>query len=87
VSWRKITCQERDALKGARELAPFASRTDMGGEFGDPSMFIEWGDNATDTPVLRDYRYPAPIPMPPLANVAPRPDTKPCEHYAYEEEQ
>jgi hypothetical protein len=30
VSWRKITCQERDALKGARELAPFASRTDKG---------------------------------------------------------
>lgn len=87
-TWRKISCTERDELKASRDLKPFASRTDLGGEFGDPEIFTEWGDPTTDTPVLRDHRYPplyTGLDTDPTA-YAQRPDTRPCEHYRYEEE-
>lgn len=83
--WRKITCDERDALYNERreQLCVLAGRTDMGGMYGDPEIFTEWGDRETEQPVLRDRRFPPQYPIPPLADVR-LPDTKPCEHYRYE---
>jgi len=78
--WRKITCAERDDLyfTSGLDLVPIASRTDLGGEFGDPEMFTEWGDRATEKPLLRDYRWPPRYREEPSTLL---PDTRPCEHY------
>jgi hypothetical protein len=86
-TWQKITCVERDELKADRDLVPIVGRTDMGGEYGDPEIYTEWGDRATEKPVLRDRRFP------PLftgteepLDYARKPDPKPCEHYRFEEQ-
>jgi hypothetical protein len=85
MSWQKITCEEREALVDrygrsynglADPYGVIASRSDLGGEFGDPEVFTEWGHKETDLPVLRDIRYPA-------VDMAGT-DLKPCEHYAFE---
>lgn len=82
MNWRKVTCQERDAIYYAErpeKLAPISSCTDMSGEFhGEPQMDITWGIASTDTPVLRETRYPA--------RESGQPDRKPCEHYTFEED-
>ncbi|WP_373202700.1 hypothetical protein [Mycobacterium marinum] len=62
MSWCKITCEERDAIYHAdrpESLRPLSSCTDMSGQFhGDPQIDITWGIYSTDTPVLRETRYP-----------------------------
>jgi len=80
TGWRKITCAERDELFfiSGLDLVPIASRTDLGGKFGDPEMFTEWGERAVEVPVLRDYRFP-PRYREELSTLLP--DTRPCEHY------
>lgn len=82
MSWLKITCEQRDAIYHAErpeKLAPISSCTDMSGEFhgGDPQMDITWGLASTDTPVLRETRYPS---------RAGGPDRKPCEHWQFQED-
>jgi len=81
MSWRKITCQEREDLIDrvgrsyngpADPYGVFASRTDLTGEFGEPYVFTEWGNKDTDTPLLQDRRWPD--------------SDRPCEHYEYEED-
>lgn len=86
-SWQKITCLERDELKGSRNLVPISSCTDMGGAYGDPEIFTEWGDRGTEKPVLRDRRFPALFTgsEDPMTN-ARTPDSKPCEHYRFEDQ-
>lgn len=81
MSWRKITCVERDVIYCAardEKLAPIFSCTDMSGELhgGEPQMDITWGYASTDTPVLRETRYPS--------RESGQPDRKPCEHWAFE---
>lgn len=85
--WVPVTCTEREQLMADRDLVPVSSCTDLDAEFhSDPEVFTEWGDRATETPVLRDYRFPART----YASDPPgpaRPDRKPCEHYRFEENQ
>lgn len=80
MSWRKITCEERDLIYHAdrtEKLGPISSCTDLSAEFhSEPQMDITWGIASTDTPVLRETRYPA-------LNTD-GPDRKPCEHWAFE---
>lgn len=58
VLWQVITCKERDELflqldGDDRRLLVLASSTDP-----DYYIFTEWGERATERPVLRDYRWP-----------------------------
>ena len=80
MSWRKITCKERDDIyyaERAEKLAPISSCTDLSGEFhAEPQMDITWGFASTETPVLRETRYPS--------RESGQPDRKPCEHWAFE---
>lgn len=83
--WAKITCDERESLicrNGERYagLGVAAGRTDMDGQYGEPTIFTEWFDKDTEEPVLRDYRFPGRrTPDDPYP-----PDAKPCEHYRWE---
>lgn len=91
TEWRKITCEEREALVKERGyihdtkaprpdgLTVLAGRSDLFGEFGSPKVFTEWG-TADETPVLRDIRHPA-IDNEPGKTL---PDRLPCEHYVPE---
>lgn len=80
MSWLKITCAERDAILNAErdeKLAPISACTDLDAEYhAEPQMDITWGLASTDTPVLRETRYPA--------RNADGPDRKPCEHWAFQ---
>lgn len=86
VEWRKITCEEREAIvrergyyypdQRAGGLAVHSSLTDHYGEYGLPKVFTEWGTYEGE-PVLRDVRHPA-------EDLEHNPDAKdrlPCEHY------
>lgn len=75
--WVPITCAERDALyrDHAHGWSVGASLTDLGGQYGDPSVFTEWWDALTEEPCLRDWRFPS------LSSGAP--DMKPCEHHVF----
>jgi hypothetical protein len=81
LSWLKITCEERDAIYHAErpeKLRPLSSCTDMGGEFhAEPQMDITWGIASTDTPVLRETRYPS---------RGSGPDRRPCEHWQFQDD-
>ena len=83
MSWTPITCQQREALVDQHGryyngfstesgIGPLASRTDLDGEFGAPSVFTEWGWAATEQPLLRDYRWPD--------------SDRACEHYQWTQE-
>lgn len=85
MTWVQITCAERDQIMAARDLVPISSCTDLDAEFHSaPQMDIEWGDRASEQPVLCEHRYPA-WPSADWSQPA-APDRKPCEHYRYEED-
>ena len=77
--WRQITCWEREALvdrlgrsyngfSAESGIGVHAGRTDMGGRFGEPEIYTEWGyRDGDERPVLRDHRWPD--------------SDRPCEHY------
>jgi len=54
--WHQITCQQSDTLH--LDTQPVSSLTDMDGEYGEPTVYKEWGRLAPDRAVLRDYRWP-----------------------------
>ncbi len=68
AEWRKITCEEREAI--VRERGYYY------GEYGLPKVFTEWGTYEGE-PVLRDVRHPAED----LEHNPSAPDRLPCEHY------
>lgn len=73
TDWEKITCREREELlRDQPDLRVSASKTDIGGEFGEPEIYTEWSGR-DEVPVLREHRWPAED-----FNGA---DEKPCEHY------
>ncbi|MBB3752518.1 hypothetical protein FHT44_005030 [Mycolicibacterium sp. BK634] len=78
MSWRKITCRQREeifTLEREEALRPLSSCTDLSGEYhGEPQMDITWGLTSTDTPVLKESRYPS---------RDGGPDRKPCEHWEF----
>lgn len=84
MAWRKISCAERDEVKARYDLVPISSCTDLDGEFGTPSIFIEWGDRTTEEPVLRDQRWPSRYTAQEMTEYATRLDERPCEHYLNE---
>jgi hypothetical protein len=73
VEWRQITCAERDALYqvGNASWRVLARRTDLGGIFGRPTIYTEWGTRE-EGPRLRDWRWPS---------SDGGPDAEPCKHY------
>ena len=82
--WIEITCAERDQIKAEHDLVPISACTDLDAEFhSQPEVFTEWGDRATEKPVLRDYRYPA-WPRSDMSEPAGL-DLKPCKHYRFED--
>jgi hypothetical protein len=78
AAWRKATCEERDRFYAEHDdaLVPGAARTDLGGEFGEPEIYTEWWDRATEVPMLRDWRFPQ--------ISGDKPDRRPCEHYLWQ---
>lgn len=86
--WRKITCQEREAIvrergyyypdKRAGGLCVHSARTDHYGQYGLPMAFTEWG-TYEDEPVLRDVLHPALD----LEHNPGAKDRLPCEHYVW----
>lgn len=82
MSWTKISCAERETLYTSCDLVPISSCTDLDAAFhSEPEVFTEWGDRATEQPVLRDYRYPARYSAGEGETL--KPDRKPCEHYRW----
>lgn len=77
---RALTCKERDNILHSAgryvgwEVA--ASLTDAFGEFGEPRIETTW---ARGNERVRDVRHPH-------VGSYSRPDRKPCEHYAWEEQ-
>lgn len=84
--WIVASCETSDALKAKHpEAKVFSSLTDISGEYGDPSMFTEWGLKDNCTPLWADLRY-----LPDCSNAygedsgsEARRDPKPCEHMIY----
>lgn len=90
MTWHQITCREREQLVDelgrsynglADPYGVISSRTDIGGQFGDPVIDTTWGHKETGEPVLRDVRWPAPPCSNPGVVLA---DVRPCEHYRHE---
>ncbi|MDF3280456.1 hypothetical protein [Gordonia sp. N1V] len=86
MTWHPITCTEREELIDkvgrshngpAAPYAPISGRSDLGGEYGDPCILTIWGRKETEAPLLKDIRYPAPD--------FDGPDSRPCEHFRWEE--
>ena len=75
ITWRRVTCEERDDVynAGIDGWGVGSSLTDLDGLYGEPQMFTEWWDKATERPVLRDRRYPS--------REFGRADLRPCEHF------
>lgn len=71
-------------MKEQYDLVPISSCTDLGGEYGDPSIFTEWGDRTTEEPVLRDQRWPPRYTTQDMSEYAAQSDVRPCEHYLNE---
>lgn len=85
MRWVKIDCDAREVIvsrNGERYegLGVAAGRTDMDGQYGEPCIFTEWYDRATDQSVLQDYLWPARRHSDDDLFL---PDVKPCEHYEW----
>jgi hypothetical protein len=80
MSWRQVSCEERDAFyaAGIEDWCPGSTLTDLDGQFGEPEMFIEWWDRETEQPQLRDQRWPR--------RGGERPDARPCQHHVWDED-
>jgi len=78
ATWRRVSCEERDDVynAGIDGWGVGSSLTDLDGLYGEPQMFTEWWDKATERPVLRDRRYPS--------RDLGRRDLRPCEHHLYQ---
>lgn len=93
MSWLKITCEQREQLVdrlgrsynglAAPEFCVLSGRTDLDGQFGDPSIETTWGRRETEQPVLRDIRYP---PRYTGSDSTPKPDARPCEHFEFQDD-
>lgn len=70
--WTATTCLVADLIRGAGDVTPVSSLTDMDGTYGTPIVYTEWGMRSSGTPVLREYRWPA--------------SDRTCEHYVPEED-
>lgn len=77
--WVTATCAERDAAKALHaETIVFSGLSDISGQYGEPSMFTEWGSSDRRTPLWADLRY-----LPDLDSSETPADPKPCEHKIY----
>jgi hypothetical protein len=84
MSWQQITCDEREALvdrlgrsyngfsdeSGIGVLSAFTDMDGWRSGTGRAYVLTEWGYRATETPVLRDERWPN--------------SDRTCEHYQWE---
>lgn len=82
MSWRKITCAERDAIFHAErieKLRPIDLRlaVKLARHVRAGCGTCTWGLHSTDTPVLRESRYPS---------RDGGQDRKPCEHWEFRED-
>lgn len=73
--WVPIPCLTADLIRQHPQVVPTEGRSDIGGEFGEPCVYTEWGLRDDDIPVMREWRYPSRVPG--------EPDPRPCEHLAY----
>ncbi len=71
AAWVEVACEVADVIRQSEHARPTAGRTDLDGQWGEPCIYTEWGLDH-ETPVLREWRYPAPD--------GSRPDPKPCRH-------
>lgn len=58
----RVGCLIADVMRQAEIVKPASSLTDMTGEFGEPTVFTEWGVTATDGSyrvALREIRWPS----------------------------
>ena len=69
--WITASCVESDAARASADVTVWSGLTDLDGEYGDPSMFTEWGSPDGTLPIVADLRYTA------------EDDTRPCEHRIY----
>lgn len=60
TGWGEVTCETRERFfsQYGALLKPYSSLTDPDGQYGEPTIYTEWGSKRRDTPWLRDYRYP-----------------------------
>lgn len=77
MSWTPIGCARSDEIKATEDLWVVASRSDIGGEFGEPRIDTVWGDRKTEQEVLKDVRHPR------YEWDSQQGDREPCEHYEW----
>ena len=82
MSWRRITCEERDEHIGimGEHRRVFSSLTDISGEFGSPQIVTVWMRDDHEEPILKDVRWPN------TDGSGAGPDAAPCEHYFAEDD-
>ena len=76
TAWVAIPCRTADVIRSHPAIKPLSGRSDLGGEYGPPEVYTEWGFE-DDTAVMREHRYPDPDGGS---------DRKPCTHYIATEE-
>lgn len=74
ADWIAVTCEKADEIRRAPFITAYGGRSDLGGTYGEPEVYTEWGIRGRDIPLLREHRFPG-------LDLA-GPDRKPCEHYA-----
>lgn len=67
----RVPCRTADVIRDHPAMKPLAGCSDLGGEFGPPEIYTEWGFD-DGTVVMRESRFPA---------LDGGPDRKPCEHF------
>ena len=67
--WRPIPCWVADRLRPG--MTVLSSLSDLGGEYGEPQVYTEWGTE-DGRPLMREWRYPS--------GYFDGSDRRPCEH-------
>lgn len=75
LGWVRVACEVADVIRHSEHVTPYGGRSDLGGQYGDPEVYTEWGlkNSEKEVAVMREYRWPAPD--------FDGPDTRPCEHW------
>ena len=69
--WVSIPCRTADVIRSHPAMKPLSGRTDLGGTYGEPEIYTEWGFE-DDTAVMRESRFP---------DADGGEDIRPCEHF------
>lgn len=81
VPWVEIACEVADVIRHSEHTTPYAGKTDLGGTYGAPEIYTEWGmKGEREVPVMREWRFPDARAVDDPMGSTKYPDVKPCRH-------